>query len=393
MGAYGGTPEASMSPSDVGNIADLNNDGIVNLPDYGYLTEKYGIAEVLLHEDLDRNGFVDDNDLGIFVGEWLWQESISPDMVFIPGGEFLMGDHFGEGYLNELPVHAVYIDSFYMSRYEITNQQYCEYLNAANAVGLIKVDGGVVYASGDAGNGEPYFSTSSAPIGLPGMGEYSQIDCNDSSFSVRTKNGRDMSNDPAVCVSLYGAAAYCNWRSQQQGKEICYDVNGPNWPCDFSKHGYRLPTEAEWEYAARGGEHSPYRRFPWGDTISHGQANYCADPCAYPYDVNPTEGYHPDYNDVMPYTAPVGTFVSNGYGLYDMAGNVSEWCNDWCSFTYYSTSPYDNPQGPASGTYRVLRGGDWSYDATCCRVANRHYCAYPDLRNHILGFRVVLDLE
>jgi formylglycine-generating enzyme required for sulfatase activity len=199
-----------------------------------------------------------------------------------------------------------------------------------------------------------------------------------------------MSDDPMVKASWYGSVAYCNWRSGEEGYESCYNLS--TWQCDFSRHGYRLPTEAEWEYAARGGNHSPYYRFPWGDTISHSQANYYSR-SGYPYDVNPTSGYHPDWNDgIYPYTAPVGSFSANGYGLYDMAGNVWEWCNDWYGVNYYNVSPYDNPEGPASGTYRVIRGGGWDHDASYSRVSKRAY-DNPAKRSAYFGFRVVLDIN
>jgi formylglycine-generating enzyme required for sulfatase activity len=202
-----------------------------------------------------------------------------------------------------------------------------------------------------------------------------------------------MSDDPMVMVSWYGAASYCNWRSSAEGYENCYNLS--TWECDFSKHGYRLATEAEWEYAARGGENSPYYRFPWGDTINHDYANYYANGSAYSYDTSPytTYTFHPDWNDgIYPYTAPGGSFSANGYGLYDMAGNVWEWCNDWYDEDYYDVSPFDNPAGPASGTYRVLRGGSWYYYAYHCRVAYR-YSGTPGYRYYHVGFRFVLDLN
>jgi formylglycine-generating enzyme required for sulfatase activity len=145
---------------------------------------------------------------------------------------------------------------------------------------------------------------------------------------------------------------------------------------------------------ARGGEHSPYYRFPWGDTISHSQTNYYADPGYYTYDVSPTSGYHPNWNDgIYPYTSVVGSFAANGYGLHDMAGNVWKWCNDWYDRDYYDARPYDNPTGPASGTNRILRGGGWSALTNLCRVANRGSNFTPDFGSYYGGFRIVLNLN
>jgi len=330
--------------------------------------------------DLTGDCFVDFQDFALIANQWLTGDpNIPNDMVYIPYGGFEMGDHFDEGGSDELPLHAVLLDAFFMSKFEITNKQYCDFLNSAD----VKVDGGIVYASSDSSNSYPYCDTHSYE-------SPSQIDYSGGVFSVRFKGGRDMSNDPMVEVSWYGAVAYCNWRSQQEGYQQCYDPCDPNWPCDFSKSGYRLPTEAEWEYAARGGLSG--RRFPWGDTISHSQANYYADPCSYSYDVSPTSGYHPTWNEgKRPYTSPVGSFSANGFGLYDMTGNIWDWCNDWYDSDYYDTSPYNNPTGPASGSYRVLRGGSWSLYAFLCRVAYRR-ANDPDYpRRSTYGFRVVLD--
>jgi len=317
--------------------------------------------------------------------EVIWRYVTAPqDMAFILGGTFEMGDSFAEGGSDELPVHTVTVDSFYMGKCEITNQQYCQYLNSALAQGLIKVTSGRVYKAGS-GTSYPYCDTHSTF-------SYSQIDYSAGVFSVRSKAARSMANDPMVMVSWYGAVAYCNWRSQQESKEQCYDLS--TWMCDFGKHDYRLPTEAEWEYAARGGLSG--RRFPWGDTISHTQANYYSD-SYYSYDISPTRGYHPLWNDgIYPYTSPAGFFDgtmkykvdynwpgsatsyqtisgANNYGLYDMAGNVWEWCNDRWQADYYNTSPYYNPPGPASGSYRVIRGGRWDSLAIGWRVAYRYY--------------------
>jgi formylglycine-generating enzyme required for sulfatase activity len=152
--------------------------------------------------------------------------------------------------------------------------------------------------------------------------------------------------------------------------------------------GYRLPTDAEWEKAARGGVNG--RRFSWADTdtIQHSRANYRS-PVDISYDTSPTRGYHPDYyteelpQDQLPpgyvfktgpMTSPVGSFVPNGYGLYDMIGNVHELCWDWSSTTYYETSPGTDPRGPLTPSsvdkLRRARGGAWSFPAKFCRVAS-----------------------
>ena len=296
------------------------------------------------------------------------------DMISIPGGTFQMGDSL-DGQSSSLPVHTVTLSPFYMGKYEVTNQQYRDFLQSALGSGTIYVSSGIVYGSG---NNQLYCDTSTSS-------SYSQIAFSSNTFSVRTKSGRSMANDPMVQVSWYGAVAYCNWRSQQEGKQQCYTLSG-SWSCDFSKNGYHLPTEAQWEYAARGGLSG--RRFPWGDTITHSQANYYSS-SSYSYDISPTRGYHPTWNDgVYPYTSPVGSFSANGYGLYDMAGNVYDWCNDW--YGSYSSGSQTNPTGPTTGTYRVLRGGYWCGYALICRVAYRN-SSNPYNRYLNIGFRLSLD--
>ena len=257
-----------------------------------------------------------------------------------------------------------------MSKYEITNQQYCDFLNSAD----VNVVRGVVYASSDSRNDYPYFDTYSADSD-------SQITYSEYTFSVRTRDTNDMNDHPVVEVSWYGAAAYCNWRSQQEGYQACYDLS--NWKRDFSKNGYRLPTEGEWEYAARGDCHEPYYKYPWcSNSIDCNKANCGPDTYCNPLELSDT-----------PYTSPVGYYSANNYGLFDMAGNVKEWCNDWYDADYYDASPYGNPTGPDSSTYRVLRGGWLNYDyARGCRVSSRHR-ENPNNRSNSYGFRVVLDLN
>ena len=348
--------------------ADLTGDCFVDFEDFAILANQWSIE-------------YDWEDLALISNQWLTTDPCVPDdMVYIPDGEFEMGDHL-DGMPDACDVHAVYLDSFFMSRYEITNQQYCDYLNSAILAGDIKVDLGVVYDFNDTNNSVPYCDTSTS---YP----YSQIDYSGCVFSVRTKDGTtDMSDHPMVNVCWFGSVAYCNWRSQQEGYEQCYDLS--TWACDFTQKGYRLATEAEWEYATRGGEHSPYYRYPWGDSIDGSMANYW-------------ESDDPFETGDIPWTTPVGYYdgdqipaggdMANGYGLYDMAGNVWEWCNDCYSSTYYSTSPINNPTGPSSGSYRVLRGGGWDGFDYFCRVDLR-FNFRSSARASFFGFRVVLDLN
>ena len=329
-------------------------------------------------------------------------------MELIPGGEFEMGDHHDLGGAehrnDEIPVHQVYIDSFYIGKYEITNQQYCDYLNSALARELIEVRDGYVYGAGDA---DIFCQTSSAV-------DYSGIGWNGSAFTVL--DNRD--NHPMVGVRWHGAVAYSNWLSVENGLQPCFDMT--TWECNFDNNGFRLPTEAEWEYAGRGGLYDPYRIFPWGD-----DENEDGSLANWPNSGDPYEA------GSLPLTTPVGFYNgelhqksdfgwpgsnetyqtfdgSNAYGLYDMSGNVWEWVHDWYESDYYNTSPYDNPTGPSSGKpmpdgkpYRVLRGGNWYNGQRYwghSRVSNRNPSYYrgPDDPNHAwyhIGFRIVRNVD
>jgi formylglycine-generating enzyme required for sulfatase activity len=389
---------------------DLNCDHIVDLNDIPYFTGallgEYSGCQLGL-ADMDCDGTVDGLDIAPFVNylvAGIYPPCTQPPtgMVLIPAGEFLMGDTFTEGDTDEQPVHTVYVDAFHMDTYEVTNHQYCDALNWAYGQGnLIQVTSGVVYQHG--GTSYAYCDTTTSS-------SYSRITWNGTTFGVTAGKA----NHPMVMVSWYGSVAYANWRSEIQNKPLCYDLS--DWTCNFAVAGYRLPTEAEWEKAARGG--AAGHRFPWSDqdTIQHARANYYSY-AIYGYDTSATRNYHPLWgiSPYYPFTSPVGFFTgalrheadwgwpgsptsyqtangANSYGLHDMAGNVWERCNDWYQSDYYSNSPYNDPTGPTSGAYtsRVLRGGGWGSTASGCRVADR-YDATPGTRHDTFGFRLALD--
>ncbi len=284
------------------------------------------------------------------------------DMARIPAGSFTMGDALNEGDPAERPTHAVSNDTFLIDLREVDLASMREVLQWAYDRGYVSVTGGVV--SNTAGARRALMDLTADGLAFSG-----------GTFTAAA--GREAF--PATSVSWYGALAYCTWRSQMEGLEPCIDL--ADWSCDWAKPGYRLPTEAEWERAARGGLAG--QRYPWGALLLESDANYdgSGDPWeSFPEKTTPT-GY---YDDLQ---SPSGADRANGYGLYDVSGNAWEWCWDWYNATYYSTSPAANPRGPASGTYRVLRGGSWFNTTFYLRCATRLSDFVPDFRGSAVGFR------
>lgn len=268
--------------------------------------------------------------------------------VSIPAGAFMMGDSFNEGSSYEQPTHSVTLSAFYMATHETTKAKWDDVRTWGLAHG---------YTDLYVGSGKAV-------------------------------------DHPVQSVSWNDIVKWCNAASERDGLVPVYRTStgevhrtGTDAPTiAYGNNGYRLPSEAEWEKAARGGLSG--KRFPWGDSITHEQANYESS-TDYDYDVSPTRGYHPDYQSgLSPYTSPVGSFAANSYGLYDMAGNVREWCNDWHGSTYYAHSPSSDPRGPSSGTLRLLRGGSYGSNAYYCRVAVRSDAHYPSSRGNYVGFRL-----
>jgi formylglycine-generating enzyme required for sulfatase activity len=250
------------------------------------------------------------------------------EWISVSGGTFQMGSNNGGN--NEKPVHTVTVSSFKISKYEVTNSQFCKFLNS------IGCNSNGSYHDAEYGN-VPYIN-----IDYSINPDYSDCQINYTGGQFVPKRGKQ--DYPVIEVTWYGAHAFAKWA------------------------GGRLPTEAEWEFAARGGNKSK------GYTYS-GSNN-----------IDEVAWY---WNNSHDFTHHVGTKTPNELGIYDMSGNVWEWCHDWYGSGYYSNSPQNNPQGPENGSTRVIRGGYWGSNANSCRVAYRRRCT-PGFSNSIMGFRMVL---
>ncbi len=257
-------------------------------------------------------------------------------MVLITNGNFQMGNlgDPAEGMPWELPAHPVLLDDYSIGQTPVTDAQW-------QPVYYWALDQGYEFAHFGAGKETNY---------------------------------------PATWMNWYDIVKWCNAASELAGFDPCYFVDGNIYRtgqsddvvCHWDRNGYRLPTEAEWEYAARAGTTT---RFPWGDRISHSNANYtvhCANGIPEDaFDDGPTCGPHPDFISGQFFISPVDAFPTNAWGLHDVVGNATEWVWDWISTTYYAESPEQNPRGPETGTLRVVRGGNYLMPARAIRVSHR----------------------
>lgn len=335
-----------------------------------------------------------------------------PRMVDVAAGEFAMGRDYaweaqwGTEPQDETPVHAVTLDAYRIGKFEVTNRQGCDILNWALAQGLLFSDAaGTAWA----GSGDIY-------VGAPGAQHrvflFSALECeiifSENAFVPKCRpglpNGTEysMAEFPMTEVTWYGAAAFCNWLSQMVELSPCYDLTVEDWflrsPLPDNA-GYRLPTEAEWERAAAwdpAGQKHWIFGFASDEISGPKRCNYrCATSIEYANPMGLTS---------TPDLSPVGWFngenksPNENYqtqlsrspaGVYDMSGNVWEWCNDWYSGTWYGGGAMNNPAGPAAGVHRVNRGGDWSNYDYRCRSAERNSSA-PMYGSSTIGLRFAL---
>ncbi len=277
---------------------------------------------------------------------WSFQSVIASGST----GTFSMGSTSGDS--DERPVHSVTLTRPYrIGTYEVTNDQFAAVMNEA-------LDRGWVTAS------------TSTVRNVSGSGQ-ELLDVDDSDCRIDYSGGNlvvnaGYGNHPVTEVTWYGAVAFAYYLNELESREQTYSLS--DWSMDATKGGYRLPTEAEWEYAARGGASSGGYTYAGSNTVG-----------AVAWYTGNSGGR----------THTVGTKAANEIGTYDMSGNLWEWVNDWYGSTYYSISPGTNPEGPASGTSRVFRGGSWAVSSSYLHVAYRHRLD-PNGSGGSGGFRLVV---
>jgi formylglycine-generating enzyme required for sulfatase activity len=300
---------------------------------------------------------------------------IGLELIPIPAGSFTMGETFSGQ--DEKPTHRVTISRDYlMGKFEVTNSQYCAVLNWAIEKGRARLAGGDVKNAA-------------------GIVVYLGIkDLHGDQFGIGEKDGRlvcltGRETHPVVGVTWHGAVAFCNFLSELEGRQPVYDLT--LFTRDTGRRGFRLPTEAEWEYAARG---TDGRKYPWGSNFSGRKANYASSG-------DPFESQQPPFTQKGGPTTPVGFFNagkhesyqtedgSSAFGLYDMSGNVSEWC--WDLKGSYTAKDQTDPDGPAFGTQRIYRGGSWRISPNECHATGREVISPPDKPTADIGFRVAAD--
>jgi len=281
----------------------------------------------------------------------------SHDVVYIPGGSFLMGTNYKNRFLadGEGPIHKVNVKPFYIDIHTVTNRQFQAFIKATGYVTEAEQFGWSfvfhkLVSTETLKNTQQRVEQTPWWLVVEGANWY-HPEGPDSSL-------KDRMDHPVIHVSWNDAAAYCRWA------------------------GKRLPTEAEWEFASRGGLEQ--KMYPWGDELTPNSNHYCNIwQGTFPYENTAEDGYIA--------TAPAKSFPVNGYGLYNVAGNVWEWCSDWFAANIHKRGGRDNPQGPETGVARVMRGGSYLCHHSYCnryRVAARTSNT-PDSSTGNMGFRCV----
>lgn len=327
-------------------------------------------------------------------------------LVTIPAGKFQQGLNseaekrsFGGPNLEEfkadrLPVREVTIAGFAIGKCEVTNQEFAAILNQALERDWITIDGNTV--SNQTGDAKPLIELENP---------FCEIVFSSDRFEVNVEREKH----PVVAVTWYGALFFAWAKNEIEALPQAVDLK--SWAIDFSKPGFRLPTEAEWEFAARGGSAANW--FPWGEQIEHSKANFfqSGDLFDDPFGLTASKGTTPvGYFDGT--QQPTGKDMVSGYGLHDMAGNVMEWCADWYQINAYggapelpidfkkyyrevekidAGSPVENPKGPETGEARVLRGGSWRMTENFLGCSMR-FAGFPERADRGIGFRVALSL-